>query len=115
MLRERPELFYPVYYIAPQHYSPWQASSSSFVQHQVSSQQYYASGYVKSLGIIITWSVIMGEGVTQELHGIQLHVAEPVWLAGACVYQEGGVPPPAKGESFGICFRLSTVLVFPIY
>ena len=51
MLRERPELFYPVYYIAPQHYSAWQASSSSFAQPQVSSQEYYASGYVGSVDI----------------------------------------------------------------
>ena len=55
MLREKPELFYPVYYNAPQHYSPWQASSSAFAQHmhQVSSQEYYASGYVGSIDIIV--------------------------------------------------------------
>ena len=44
MLRERPELFYPqFYYAAPQH---WQASSYPFAQHQLTSQQYFTSGYV---------------------------------------------------------------------
>ena len=46
MLRERPELFYPA---VPQHYSSWQASSSSFTQYQLSSQHHYAAGYVKGL------------------------------------------------------------------
>ena len=44
MLREKPELFFPVCYSAPQYYTPWQASST-FVHHQVPSQ-HYTTGYV---------------------------------------------------------------------
>ncbi len=78
MLRERPELFYPAYYTAPQHFSPQQASSYSSVQHQVSSQQCYASGYVKSLKSIHYMTLYINNYSDHE--GVA-HIAHPSVIA----------------------------------